>query len=66
MPARFKSLCHRGRERRRRALRASGSVGRGLPALHRATRRVGLDRRGDEELPLGTRSDVAQTACRGE
>ena len=41
-------------------------MGGGLPALHRAARRVGLDRRWHQELPLGTRSGVAQTSRRGE
>ena len=66
VPARFQSLRQRGRERRRRAPRAAGSVGRGLPALHCATRRVGLDRRGDQELALWTRPGLAQTSRRGE
>ena len=65
VPARLQPL-RQGGHGRRSGFRGAEPVGRGRPAVCRAARSVGLDRRWDQELPLGTRQGLAQTARRSE
>ena len=60
VPARFQQF------RQGCGFRGAEPVGRGRPAVRRAAGRVGLDRRWDQELPVGAGQGLAQTARHSE